>query len=142
MAYRLRPAASGRTGTAVAPPTRKACADDGRARRIQGGPMSVSMAEGREAFDLRSYVTRARVRRVVEFVAGPALLIGAWWVAYAGTLVDPNLLPSPFATIADTWNNIVTGKMTKDFVSTTLRVSYAFAIAAAAGVPVGIVLGA
>jgi ABC-type nitrate/sulfonate/bicarbonate transport system permease component len=104
--------------------------------------MSLSVADGRPAFDLRTYVTRARVRRLIEFVAGPALLIGIWWVAYAGTLVDPNLLPSPFATLADTWNNIATGKMTKDFVATTLRVFYAFAIAGAFGVPIGIVLGA
>jgi ABC-type nitrate/sulfonate/bicarbonate transport system permease component len=104
--------------------------------------MSLSVAEGRPAFDLSAYVTRASVRRVIEFVAGPALLIGVWWVAYAATLVDPNLLPSPFATLADTWINIASGKMTKDFVATTLRVSYAFAIAGAFGVPIGIVLGA
>jgi NitT/TauT family transport system permease protein len=104
--------------------------------------MSVSVAEGRPAFDLRSQFTGKRLRRLIEFVAGPILLIAVWWVAYAGTLVDPNLLPSPFATLADTWSNIATGKMTKDFVATTLRVSYAFAIAGALGVPIGIVLGA
>ncbi len=87
-------------------------------------------------------LNRRRVRRVVEFVVGPALLIAIWWVAYAGTLVDPNLLPSPFATLADTWKNIVSGAMTRDFLQTLLRVSYAFGIAAAIGVPVGIVLGA
>jgi hypothetical protein len=73
---------------------------------------------------------------------GPALLIALWWVAYAGTLVDPHLLPSPFATLADTWKNIASGAMTNDFLQTLLRVTYAFAIAAALGVPVGIVLGA
>ena len=76
---------------------------------------------------------RRRLRRVIEFVMGPALLIGLWWVAYAGTLVDPHLLPSPFATLADTWKNIASGAMTKDFLQTLLRVTYAFAIAAALG---------
>jgi NitT/TauT family transport system permease protein len=85
---------------------------------------------------------RKRLRRTVEFVMGPLLLIAAWWVAYAGTLVDPHLLPSPFATLADTWANIASGAMTRDFVQTLLRVSYAFAIATVFGVPAGIVLGA
>jgi ABC-type nitrate/sulfonate/bicarbonate transport system permease component len=92
--------------------------------------------------DLGSGLNRKRLRRVIQFVLGPALLIAVWWVAYAGTLVDPHLLPSPFATLADTWKNIVSGAMTRDLLQTLLRVSYAFAIAAAAGVPVGIVLGA
>ena len=87
-------------------------------------------------------MNRKRLRRVIEFVMGPAVLIALWWVAYAGTLVDPHLLPSPFATLADTWKNIASGAMTKDFLQTLLRVIYAFAIAAALGVPVGIVLGA
>ena len=92
--------------------------------------------------DLGSGLNRKRLRRVIQFVLGPALLIAVWWVAYAGTLVDPHLLPSPFATLADTWKNIASGAMTRDLLQTLLRVSYAFAIAAAAGVPVGIVLGA
>src|SRR5262249_15389737 len=54
----------------------------------------------------------------------------------------PHLLPSPFATLADTWKNIASGAMTRDVLQTLLRVSYAFAIAAALGVPIGIVLGA
>src|ERR1700755_784698 len=89
-----------------------------------------------------SRVNRKRLRRVIEFIMGPAVLIALWWVAYAGTLVDPHLLPSPFATLADTWKNIASGAMTRDLLQTLLRVSYAFAIAAAAGVPIGIVLGA
>jgi ABC-type nitrate/sulfonate/bicarbonate transport system permease component len=92
--------------------------------------------------DLGSGLNRKRLRRVIQFVLGPALLIAVWWVAYAATLVDPHLLPSPFATLADTWKNIASGAMTRDVLQTLLRVSYAFAIAAAAGVPVGIVLGA
>ena len=83
-----------------------------------------------------------RLRRTIEFVMGPILLIAVWWVAYAGTLVDPHLLPSPFATLADTGRNIVSGAMTWDFFQTLLRVTYAFAIATSLGVPVGIVLGA
>jgi NitT/TauT family transport system permease protein len=81
------------------------------------------------------------LRRASQFILGPALLIALWWIAYAGALVDAKLLPSPFATIADTWTNIASGAMTRDFLQTLLRVSYAFAIATVLGVPVGIVLG-
>jgi len=91
---------------------------------------------------LGSDIGHKRIRRTVQFVLGPVLLIAIWWVAYAGTLVDPHLLPSPFATLADTWANIVSGAMTRDFLQTLLRVMYAFAIATSFGVPIGIVLGA
>ncbi|WMS43848.1 ABC transporter permease [Acuticoccus sp. MNP-M23] len=72
---------------------------------------------------------------------GPLILIAFWWVAYAGNLVDANLLPSPFATLRDTWTNIVSGNMLYDVWFTFIRVFYAFLFAAIAGVPVGIVLG-
>ena len=93
-------------------------------------------------FDLTTKPGRKRLRRMIEFVVGPVLLVAIWWVAYAGTLVDPHLLPSPFATLADTWNNISSGAMTRDFLQTLLRVAYSFGIAACIGVPLGIVLGA
>lgn len=74
-------------------------------------------------------------------VSGPIILIAIWWVAYAFNLVDANLLPSPFATLAETWVNIVSGNMMEDFWHTFVRVAYAFVVATLAGVPVGIVLG-
>lgn len=76
------------------------------------------------------------------FLVGPAVLIAIWWIAYAGELVDKNLLPSPFATLAETWRQIVAGDMLADFASTFGRVAYAFTISAVLGVPLGIVLGA
>ena len=105
--------------------------------------MQMSNAAGmRPSLPLLRDWSHKRLRRAMEFVVGPAMLIAVWWVAYAGTLVDPHLLPSPFATLADTAKNIVSGAMTRDFLQTLLRVIYAFAVAAAAGVPVGIALGA
>ena len=74
-------------------------------------------------------------------VSGPIILIAIWWVAYAFNLVDANLLPSPFATLAETWVNIVSGNMMEDFWHTFVRVAYAFVVATLAGVPVGTVLG-
>jgi ABC-type nitrate/sulfonate/bicarbonate transport system permease component len=115
---------------------------DNRDRNPGSLPVSVLTTAIRPSLDLNSDHSRKRARRVIEFVMGPVLLIAVWWVAYAGTLVDPHLLPSPFATLADTWKNIASGAMSRDFLQTLLRVAYAFAIATAFGVPVGIVLGA
>lgn len=89
--------------------------------------MSLTATSAQASLPWASRANRKRLRRVIEFVMGPALLIALWWVAYAGTLVDPHLLPSPFATLADTWKNIASGAMTKDFLQTLLRVTYAFA---------------
>ncbi|MFH1983431.1 MAG: ABC transporter permease subunit [Pseudomonadota bacterium] len=91
---------------------------------------------------VRRSVNHSAFRRFVELTTGPILLIGVWWVAYAGELVDPNLLPSPFATISDTWANLLSGDILKDFWSTLLLVSKAFIFAAIFGVPAGIAVGA
>lgn len=88
---------------------------------------------------LRS-VTQVLTSAVV-IASGPTLLIAVWWIAYKFQLVDANLLPSPFATLADTWVHIVSGNLLEDFWHTFQRVAYAFGFATIAGVPVGIVLG-
>ena len=90
----------------------------------------------RPALSLPSWTSSAAI-----IVSGPVILIAVWWVAYVFELVDKNLLPSPFATLADTGANIWSGNLMEDFWSTFVRVFYAFAFAAVAGVPVGIVLG-
>ena len=104
--------------------------------------MSILATSVRARLDLSFDRSRKRLRRVIQFVMGPVLLIAVWWVAYACTLVDPHLLPSPFATLSDVSKSIVSGAMTRDFLQTLLRVTYAFAIATSFGVPVGIMLGA
>jgi hypothetical protein len=110
--------------SALARPLLVTC-DDGLLPRTAALLMSLSAPSSPLLVDLGSGLNRKRLRRVIQFVLGPALLIAVWWVAYAGTLVDPHLLPSPFATLADTWKNIVSGAMTRDLLQTLLRVSYA-----------------
>jgi NitT/TauT family transport system permease protein len=83
-----------------------------------------------------------KLRRVVEFAIGPALLFAVWWLAFKGGLVNGDLLPSPVATLHDTFDNIASGKMTRDFLRTLVRVLYSIVIAVVCGVPVGILLGA
>ncbi|MFK7966610.1 MAG: ABC transporter permease [Burkholderiaceae bacterium] len=72
---------------------------------------------------------------------GPLALIALWWAAYAWQLVDANLLPSPFSTLADTAMNIANGGMLVDFGNTLSLVVQSFLIAALVGVPLGILLG-
>ena len=83
-----------------------------------------------------------RIKRALELALGPVLLILVWWIAFAGDLVNKDLLPSPFATIADTAVIIAKGDMTYDFYRTLVRVGYSIGIASVLGVPLGIALGA
>ena len=83
-----------------------------------------------------------RARHGLELALGPALLILLWWLAFANEWVNKDLLPSPFATLADTGRAIVGGDMLHDFNQTLIRVGYSIGIAAVLGVPLGIVLGA
>lgn len=88
------------------------------------------------------YVLGARLRRILEMVLGPVLLILIWWLAYANEWVNKDLLPSPFATLADTGRTIIAGNMLHDFTQTLIRVGYSIGIAGVFGVPMGIALGA
>lgn len=98
---------------------------------------------GKSSFQLtpRLLALLPTISSVSIMVSGPFILIAIWWVAFEFKLVDANLLPSPFATLADTWINIVSGNMLEDFWHTFQRVTYAFLFATIAGVPAGIVLG-
>ena len=73
---------------------------------------------------------------------GPLVLIGAWWLAFDAQWVSQKLLPSPWSTVKSLWESILSGALTRDFASTLKRTLSAFGIAAACGIPVGIVLGA
>lgn len=82
------------------------------------------------------------VKRGVELITGPLLLVAVWWIAYKTQLLNKDLLPSPFDTLRDTGASISAGKMTADFSHTPVRVAYSVMMAVVAGVPIGIVLGA
>ncbi len=100
-------------------------------------------SSGKSGFQLPSRLSAVlpTLSSASVMVSGPLILIAVWWVAFAFKLVDANLLPSPFATLADTWTNIVSGNMLEDFWYTFQRVTYAFMFATLAGVPAGIILG-
>lgn len=84
----------------------------------------------------------ATIPRWVWMAIGPLALFAIWYVVNAAGLVTPRLLPSPVRTLQSVWTNLVDGGMAADFGRTLWRTLQAFGMAAAAGVPLGIVIGA
>jgi NitT/TauT family transport system permease protein len=83
-----------------------------------------------------------RLPRWTVMTIGPIALLIAWYLAHKLALVTPRLLPSPVATVQSVWTNARDGGLGSDFAMTLWRTFKSFAIAAAFGVPIGIVIGA
>ena len=83
-----------------------------------------------------------RLRGLLQPLIGAVALILIWWVAAGADLVSDKLLPGPWATFGSLWENTVSGSMVKDAGATLKLTIQSLAIAAALGVPIGIVLGA
>lgn len=81
------------------------------------------------------------LRRAAFMVVGPVLFVAIWYLVHASGLVTPKLLPSPFKTMHSVWTNTASGELGPDFIQTVARTLKAFAIAALAGIPIGIVVG-
>lgn len=75
------------------------------------------------------------------FWIGPLVIFGIWWLTAAGQWISPKLLPDPISTIGVLWSSLIDGSIAADFFGTLNRTLAAFVIAAALGVPIGIVLG-
>jgi len=75
------------------------------------------------------------------FWIGPLLIFAVWWLAAAGQWISPKLLPDPVSTLAVLGTSVYDGSILGDFWGTLQRTLASFALAAALGVPVGIVLG-
>lgn len=86
-------------------------------------------------------VARSAWQRFLTVATGPVLLFGLWYAAGALDLLNTRLIPTPQATIETTWLALTNGTMLYDLIRTLARVLLSFAIAAAAGVPIGIVIG-
>jgi NitT/TauT family transport system permease protein len=74
-------------------------------------------------------------------VVGVIGLIALWYVAVWVKVVDPVLLPSPWATFTALAKGMAGGALAADFLRTVERTGYAIAIATVFAVPVGIMLG-
>jgi NitT/TauT family transport system permease protein len=74
-------------------------------------------------------------------VVGPLLLFIVWDLVVRMGFIKPILLPPPLATIETLITGLWGGPLLADFAVTVKRTLQAFAIAAAAGMPLGIALG-
>jgi len=72
---------------------------------------------------------------------GPLLLFIVWDLAVRGGFIKAILLPTPLATITTLITGLAGGPLLIDFAVTVARTLQAFLIAAAVGVPLGVVLG-
>lgn len=74
-------------------------------------------------------------------VVGPVILFIVWDFVVRFGFIKPILLPPPAATIETLVTGLLGGPLLADFLVTVKRTLQAFAIAAAVGVPLGVVLG-
>lgn len=78
--------------------------------------------------------------RLLPFI-GPVVLFIAWDLVVRLGFIKPILLPTPADTIAALVTGLAGGPLLTDFAMTVWRTLQAFVIAAAIGVPLGVLLG-
>ncbi len=91
-----------------------------------------------------AWFTASRVQKLISVFnafVGPAVLILLWWAAAEWDWVSRTLLPGPIETFASLGSNIWNGSMLHDGYYTLYRTAYAFGLAMAISVPLGIILG-
>jgi sulfonate transport system permease protein len=74
-------------------------------------------------------------------VIGPLLLFVVWDFVVRFKLISPILLPTPSATLQTLFFGLFGGTLLMDFLHTVWRTLQAFLIAAAIGMPLGVLLG-
>jgi NitT/TauT family transport system permease protein len=72
---------------------------------------------------------------------GVAVMLALWYLAVRTRVIDPVLLPLPTDTARAAWKGL-NGKLGTDFLITLERTALAIALAAAIGIPIGLILGA
>ena len=83
---------------------------------------------------------RPDARRLLPFI-GPLLLFVVWDFVVRFKLISPILLPTPSATLQTLVGGFFGGTLLVDFLHTVWRTLQAFFIAAALGMPLGVLLG-
>jgi len=85
-------------------------------------------------------IARRRLEPLVPLI-GVIGMLALWYLAVKIRLIDPVLLPLPTDTARAAWKGFG-GKLGVDFLITLQRTALAIALAAAIGIPAGLVLGA
>ena len=91
---------------------------------------------------MRPLVHVATGTKIVLGVAFFVLFLAAWAAATLGGYVNKTFLADPFTMVAAGWRLLTVHGFYEDIGVTIWRVFGGFALAAAAGVPLGIVMGA
>lgn len=85
-------------------------------------------------------MTRFRAGTFLPLI-GPVVLLLLWQTAVSARWLNPVLLPAPLETLSYLYHALVSGSMNTDIAATLYRTLMAFVIAAAIGVPLGVMLG-
>ncbi|MHB8921320.1 MAG: ABC transporter permease [Halothiobacillus sp.] len=72
---------------------------------------------------------------------GPIVLFAIWYGVVEFHLVNPILLPSPWAALTTLFDAVTDGSLSQDFIATLVLTLESFLVATLFGVPVGILLG-
>jgi NitT/TauT family transport system permease protein len=87
----------------------------------------------------------ARGQRLVVNIALTVLpfaaLVLLWWILRVSGLINPGLLPSPFAVLARFWTGLTQGDLAMNILMSVQRVLAGLLIGTAAAVPVGFLIG-
>ncbi len=70
-----------------------------------------------------------------------AVLVLLWWLLRATDLINPGLLPSPFAVLAKFWTGLTEGELGLNILMSLQRVLAGLLLGTAAAVPVGFLIG-
>jgi ABC-type nitrate/sulfonate/bicarbonate transport system permease component len=85
-------------------------------------------------------INKDHLKKLLPLI-GPIALLLLWSLMLEAKWVKPILLPPPGATLAYMADSFMSGAIFGDLFATIKRTFYAFAIAAAVGIPFGIILG-
>jgi NitT/TauT family transport system permease protein len=70
-----------------------------------------------------------------------AVLLAAWWLACATGRFPPGTVPHPADVLAAFTDQARTGRLLEDVIASLFRVAWGFSTAAAAAIPLGLVVG-
>lgn len=73
---------------------------------------------------------------------GVVLFLAIWYLAVSTRVIDPVLLPTPQVVGKSIWTGVFGGRIGADLWKTVQRVVISVSLAAAIGIPLGVVLGA